>query len=91
MVGGIVIEVAELKNRPEALFINCRESDVCGILVENNSNSQTIEIGDSIWWHGRFAYWTPQDSERTLQGINFDIKIPRIGYSGVKYEDCNRG
>lgn len=102
MVGGTVIEVAEVKDRPDILFVDCRErttgyaGSTCAIYVERNKDSERIEVGDSLWWQGGWAMWTPQANRvkncnhrhhescnRT--GIDYDIKIPRRGYSGVEH------
>lgn len=100
MVGGTVIEVCDIPNRPDCLYVNCmdRQSgsnkrDECAIVVEKNENSVEIEIGDKIWWQAGFAMWTPQGVRGysdcgTIghqQGIAWDIRIPKIGYSGVRH------
>lgn len=93
MVGGIVIEVAEVRDRPDVLFVDCRETnpkyrDTCAIYVEKNETSMCIEPGDSLWWQGRWAMWTPQANRRSEEGKcgrDYDIKIPRVGYSGVQH------
>ncbi len=95
MVGGRVIEVAEVPGRPEVLFVDCaerahgrRRCDTCAIYVERNPTSLQIEIGDSLWWQGRLAYWTPQQNrgrDRAKSGVDYDIAIPRVGYSGVQH------
>lgn len=93
MVGGTVIEVVDIPDRPDVLFVDCadmpgrysRKPDTCAILVERNENSEKIQVGDKIWWHGRFAMWTPRDNEGSRGGVDYDIKIPRVGYSGVEH------
>lgn len=85
MVGGKVIEVCDVPEMPERLFVDVADRpygkvETCAIYVENNETSMSIAIGDSLWWQGRTAYWTPQDH---MQGT--DIPIRRIGYSGVKH------
>lgn len=95
MVGGKVIEVAEVPGRPEVLYVDCadmpsgwRKPDTCAIMVERNQASERIQIGDSLWWQGRSAMWTPQENcgkPDGRQGVDFDIIIPRVGYSGVKH------
>lgn len=94
MVGGTVIEVVTLK---EKVYINCIDhpagrqiGDQCAIYVERNSTSERVEIGDAIWWQGRVAYWTPcanrSGRPKGLRcGIDYDIPIPRMGYSGVSH------
>lgn len=96
MVGGIVIEVVDLATK---VYINVADRpysklEECAIYVERNVDSERIEIGDAVWWQGGFAMWTPQGSrvggekaeKRGLKcGKDYDIKIPRIGYSGVNH------
>lgn len=99
MIGGTVIEVSESKKRPEIVFVDCREEQsksTCAIYVEKNKNSLAIEVGDSVWWQGRLAMWTPKRStavatedEKAICGVDYDIQIPRIGYSGVGHPDRN--
>lgn len=38
--------------------------------------AEPLKRGDSIWWQGRKAYWTPEP-ERDRR----DVPIERIGYS----------
>ncbi len=88
MVGGIVIEAAE---RDGKIFVDCRDrqySDTCAIWVEKNDDSVLIRIGDTVWWQGDWAMWTPCGLEfiGVRQGVDFDIRIPRIGYSGVELD-----
>lgn len=83
MVGGVVIEVID---EQEKLWINAQErqsSDTCAIYVEKNEVSQQIKVGDFIWWQGGEAMWTPDDVDGGKCGVDYDIQIPRIGYSGV--------
>ena len=79
MVGGVVIETIRL---PERVWVNVRdrvyERETCAIYVERTVDADSIEIGDSLWWQGREAYWTPK------AGGFEDRAIPRIGYSGVE-------
>lgn len=98
MIGGTVIEVVDLATK---VYINCidrpkgrKKGDECAIYVERTENSQKIEIGDSIWWQEGFAMWTPvknrvsdEEAEKLglLDGIDYDIKIPRRGHSGVNH------
>lgn len=56
MIGGIVIEVANVKDRPNVLYVDCRDrNDTCAVYVERNAKSDQIQIGDSLWWQGRFV------------------------------------
>ena len=88
MVGGTVVEICEFEGK---YWVNVRDNrDECAIFVEKNEDSDKVEIGDGLWWQGRDAFWTPQDfkgaSEKGMSGgVHYDIKIPRIGYSGVPH------
>lgn len=90
MVGGKVLEVCEVPNRPDVLFIEVVDRpysklEKCGVLIENNETSQRIQIGDSMWWQSGWCYWTPQGSEGKC-GIDYDIKIPKRSGSGVTFD-----
>ncbi len=94
MIGGIVTETITLSNR---VWINTVERDErltghCAIFVERNSNSEQIKPGDSVWWQSGSAMWTPyancglnrsKDAPHQRGGVDYDIRIPRIGFSGV--------
>ena len=79
MVGGVVIEIILLADR---VWIDCRDRahtcSTCAIYVERNADSEAIRVGDSVWWQGTFAFWTPTSHEFE------DRKIERIGFSGVE-------
>jgi hypothetical protein len=90
MVGGKVIGI--VRKRGEPTTVNVEDThhpgDTCGIEVwerrADNGTPVVIEIGDSIWWQGREAMWTPH--VRTNRppdkcGKTWDIHLPRVGYS----------
>lgn len=92
MVGGTVIEVCNAEHRTDAIYVDTADkpagrtkADTCAIYVERTPESEKIEIGDGLWWQGEWAYWTPQKNRKPGGecGVDFDIKIQRIGYSGV--------
>lgn len=92
MVGGTVIEICDVPGRNDILYIDCANQayskiERCAIYVEKNPNSNKIEIGDAVWWQGRHAMWTPQKNRNHNEdlkcGVDYDIRIPRVGYSGV--------
>lgn len=97
MVGGKVIEICGIPSRPNVLWINCANRpyskiQTCSVLIEKHDTADLIQIGDSVWWQSGLVYWTPQDSPRDMQGINFDIPFTKIGGSGVSYETaCGNG
>lgn len=95
MVGGMVITTIEDGNR---IYVNCqervarRQPETCAIYVVRNSDSEQIRPGDSVWWQGKWAMWTPRKNMVSTNcykhaakcGVDFDIQIPRASYSGVK-------
>ena len=95
MIGGKVIEVLAVGD--EKLWIDCKDkNDTCAIHVESDEKSQKISVGDSLWWQGGAAYWTPKENaiseedarKRNLRiGVDYEIALRRIGFSGVKRPD----
>ena len=87
MIGGTVIETIVL---PDRVWINCQErnsSDQCAIYVENTPKSRTVGEGDTVWWQGGHAMWTPAFNKGKAGlrcGRDYDIRLNRIGCSGVK-------
>lgn len=80
MVGGKVEETIILDAR---VWVNCRGTggerrETCAVYVERNADSEAIKPGDSFWWQGGNAYWTPTDRGRV------DVAIERRSYSGVE-------
>lgn len=82
-VGGKVVETIVLADK---VWVNTRErqsGDECAIYVERTPESRTISNGDSLWWQGRNAYWTPRSGSMKRNPPFTDRKIARIGCSGV--------
>ncbi len=86
MVGGIVIDI--VKESADRWWVNCgarfelQNPGQCAIFV--NPGGEAIDVGDSLWWHGGGAFWTPADRSRV------DVRIMKIGYSGVPHPDAPR-
>ncbi len=88
--GGTVIDHMVLEDK---VWINTLDhGDECAIYVEKTAKSRCISEGDSVWWQGSNAYWTPKmnriSSEQSAklghkEGIHSDISLKRLGYSGV--------
>ncbi len=80
-VGGKVIETIDIGNR---VWINTQEnpSESCAIFVERTSQSLCISEGDSVWWQGSYAYWTPKNRQGKRVG-SVEVRLKRIGFSGV--------
>lgn len=80
-VGGKVIEVIPL---PEKVWVNTRERGTgaeCAIYVERTPAALAITEGDSLWWQGGFAMWTPKRG--VARDAFVDKELRRIGCSGV--------
>lgn len=88
MVGGVVVKVVPLMDK---VWVNCEETDSaqqCAIYVERNDSSLKIRPGDSLWWQGAYAMWTPFENRgkpNGKAGVDYDRRILRIGNSGVAY------
>ena len=97
MVGGIVIEVCDHPADQRRLYVNVVDGSYgrrteCAVYHEKNEASSLIEMGDALWWQSSYAYWTPQKNRVDhaehpcmRHGQDYDIKIPKIGYSGVDH------
>lgn len=88
--GGIVIETIAVKNR---IWINTKEKEYyrteCAIYVEDTPEARCVSKGDTVWWQGDKAYWTPKDKngnpiERKDGKYVANVVLKRIGFSGVK-------
>jgi hypothetical protein len=74
-VGGKVVETIVLADK---VWVNADDQgDKCAIYVERTPESRTISEGDSLWWHGHAAFWTP--SNHAFE----DRRLNRVGFSGV--------
>ena len=89
-VGGEVIGIVRCIDR---IWVNTLDASntECATYVERNETSEKIQPGDALWWQGREAMWTPErnraytgEHPKRKSGVDYDIRIPRIGYSGVK-------
>lgn len=82
-VGGKVIEVLDCGDK---LWVNTRErvsGDECAIYVERTAESRSISNGDSLWWQGTRAFWTPRLRGMRRNPPFTDKPLARIGFSGV--------
>lgn len=80
-VGGRVVETIVL---PDKVWVNTRDGSerrTCAIYVERTAESRTISEGDSVWWQGGTAFWTPRSLGDDPPFS--DKKLRRIGFSGV--------
>lgn len=91
MVGGTVIETIELEDR---VWINTKDhGDTCAIYVKACAKARSVAEGDTVWWQGNMAMWTPVClkylGDARVGGKHYDIQLRRIGYSGVKRPDVS--
>jgi hypothetical protein len=71
MVGGKIIEIRKLA---EKTLVWCIDNyDECAVYVA--AVPAEARPGDSFWWQGRHAYWTPKDRSKV------DVPLDRIGFS----------
>lgn len=85
MVGGIIIDLVKVSS--SKWWVNCVATglgsgagkDTCAIYL--NPSGQAIDVGDSLWWQGDYAFWTPADRSRE------DVRLLRIAFSGVRHPD----
>jgi hypothetical protein len=93
MIGGIVIEVCDHPT-DQKVYINCKEfgksTSECAVFVEKDENSANVEVGDTVWWHGKNVFWTPAKNREKpckdlIAGTDYDVKLKKIGYSGAKH------
>jgi hypothetical protein len=40
-----------------------------------------IAVGDAVWWQGGSVMWTPAYSKQNRCGDNYDIRLPKVGYT----------
>lgn len=86
MVGGTIVDIVKVSD--VKWWVNCAEHfdrrtpDECAIYL--NPAGESPDVGDSLWWQGGSAYWTPQDRSRV------DVSLPRIGFSGVPHPHRRR-
>jgi hypothetical protein len=92
MVGGIVIGLSR-RNGETLLNVQDtrRANDLCAVRCEerrtDTNEPVSIAVGDSVWWQCGNVYWTPAASksgdlaQRTNGRANWDIPLPKIGYS----------
>lgn len=74
MVGGKVLEVAPMGNKLRIWVVDTTYSDdELAIYVEDQRDVPAP--GDSVWWHGRKAFWTTKNRSYVDRPMN------RIGYS----------
>lgn len=87
MVGGIIIDVVTVDSQQVWVETEERVFDPkagtytprgrCGLYV--NPGGHKLKRGDSLWWQGASAFWTPKPE----RGGMHDVELARIGFSGA--------
>lgn len=99
MIGGVVIEVAEIMGEPDILYVEVasREyptgpTETKAIYVELTGLSRKIEFGDALWWQAGNVMWTParpskrrKSQVRGKCGVDYDIQIKRASFASATH------
>lgn len=87
MIGGTIIEIIELRDR---FWVNCQDTvspGQCAVFVQKTVHARCLSEGDAFWWQADKCYWTPACNMNRMAvlrcGFDFDIPIPKIGFSGM--------
>lgn len=84
MVGGTIIEIRTVSSAK--VWLNVRENTDRRVKLELgiyvNPMGYRLRRGDSIWWQGGHAMWTPMPRTDKV-----DVKLPRYGTSGAPRPD----
>lgn len=83
-VGGVVIETVVLDDRVWICTRDVLYGDEVAIYVERTPEARSVSEGDTIWWQGPWALWTPRLGPCGFKPF-IDKKLRRIGYSGVPH------
>lgn len=82
-VGGTVIETVI---SGDCVWINTKEKpeyrSECAIYVDNTPEARAVSEGDTVWWQGGFAFWTPKNKHGKRVGP-VEVKLKRRGASGI--------
>jgi hypothetical protein len=87
MVGGKIVEVNDCG---ELLEVVCADrtypKERCAVKIKKGKHWKALRPGDSFWWQGSRAMWTPQenavsDKPGQVCGKDYDIVFRRVGYS----------
>lgn len=83
MVGGRVVGIARARGEPTQFTVREVRTHLPGhplgsqrCCIRAREREDPVRIGDSIWWQGRRAYWTPQPFDGRA-----DVVLERVGYS----------
>lgn len=85
-VGGTIIDIVEVS--PSKWWVNTVDkSDLMHggrtVAVYCDPQGEPLTVGDTLWWQGGLCFWTP----RTHPDGRSDVRLRKIGYSGVPHPD----
>ena len=75
MVGGTIISVFHYRDRDSLVVRGTGSERSTYLALDLEPSDEPLKIGDTIWWQGDIALWTPHDRSRE------DVHIKRIGYA----------
>lgn len=78
MIGGTVESVTQDGSGRVRIVVTEKpygRDQYCAIRVEVSGSALLVRPGDSLWWQGGLAFWTPADRSRR------DVALRKIGYS----------
>jgi hypothetical protein len=79
-IGGTIIDIVKVHDHK--WWINTFDAHTeCAVFVD--PDGELLQVGDALWWQGHWAMWTP----RMKPDGRTDVKLRRIGYSGVEHPD----
>lgn len=83
MVGGVVIET--LKTSDGTVWMNIKDnhsSSQSAIHVKADAKARSVSPGDSMWWQGESAFWSPNAHQGA--GLKYpEILLCKVGNSGA--------
>lgn len=82
------VNVADCPHYPKHTRGECPRPDTCCVYTDEVSISTgmkvEIRVGDSFWWQAGICYWTPEVNRIKPDGrggVDYDIRLTKIGYS----------
>lgn len=81
MVGGFIIGLA-IGNDEALVHVQgsgCEENDTIACRCKHLGHA--LQLKDGFWWHGNKCYWTRVGGQVGRCGIDFDVPLPKVGYS----------
>jgi hypothetical protein len=78
MLGGRVIGLARSRHST-LVHVEAPDGATVTARVREPPCDDDIALGDTLWWEGSFAFWTPHSYDAGGRpGIDYDVRIPRL-------------